>query len=70
MASSGRTQEAVKQLTAAVASEPNYVEARLLLSATLRRAGRLEESLSQYEQVLKIDPQNQEAQKIRSLIPE
>jgi tetratricopeptide (TPR) repeat protein len=58
---SGRANEAVEQLAAAVMADPNYVEARLRLAEALRRSGRPGESLPQYEEVSRIDPRLAEA---------
>ena len=41
-----------QRFEAAVRHEPTYVEARLGLASLLRRSGRLQESLSQYEQLI------------------
>ena len=42
--------------SAAVQSETGYVDARLGLADALRRSGQLEQSLSQYERIVAIDP--------------
>ena len=46
MASSGRGQEAIKHLSAAVGFSPNYVEAYQALADALRRSGRIEQSMT------------------------
>ena len=52
----GDYQQAIESFSAAVKSEPVYVDARLGLANALRRSGQLEPSLSEYERILKIDP--------------
>ena len=56
MASSGRSQDAISHLTAAVQFSPNYVEAYQALADALRRSGRVEQSLAQYNEALRINP--------------
>jgi tetratricopeptide (TPR) repeat protein len=60
MLTGGRESEGIEQLTAAVRFDPGYVEARLRLGEALRRRGRFQESLIQFEQTLEIDPRNAE----------
>ena len=48
-------QQAIESFSAALESEPGYVDARLGLANALRRSGQLERSLSEYERILKID---------------
>ena len=52
----GEHQQAIESFSAAVESEPVYVDARLGLADALRRSGQLEPSLSEYEHILRIDP--------------
>jgi tetratricopeptide (TPR) repeat protein len=61
MITSGREREAIEHLSAAVKYDPRYVEGRLRLAEVLRRSGRLEEALAQYEHVMMIDPRAAEA---------
>jgi tetratricopeptide (TPR) repeat protein len=61
MASSGRSQEAISHLTAAVRFSPNYVEAHQALADALRRGGRIEQSLKQYAEALMINPKSADA---------
>ena len=61
----GLRREAIERFEAAILHEPSYVEARLGLAALLRRSGRLEESLAQYDEVasqaISGDPRFEEA---------
>ena len=61
----GLRSQAIEHFQAAVEHQATYVEARLGLAALLRRSGRLEESLSQYDQVaaqaISGDPRFEEA---------
>ena len=61
MASSGRGQEAINHLSAAVRFSPNYVEAYQALADALRRSGRVEESMAQYAEALGINPKSADA---------
>jgi tetratricopeptide (TPR) repeat protein len=61
MASSGRSADAIKHLSAAVRSSPNYVEAYLALGDALRRAGRVEASMDAYREALRISPKAADA---------
>jgi tetratricopeptide (TPR) repeat protein len=61
MASSGRRQEAISHLTAAVRFSPNYVEAHQALADALRRSGRVEQSLMPYTEALRINPKSADA---------
>jgi tetratricopeptide (TPR) repeat protein len=61
MASSGRLNEAVQRLSAAVQYNPNYLEASMALGDTLRRMGRFEASLMPYADVVRIKPRATEA---------
>jgi tetratricopeptide (TPR) repeat protein len=56
MASSGRSQDAINHLSAAVRFSPNYVEAYQALADALRRSGRVEQSLAQYAEALRVNP--------------
>jgi tetratricopeptide (TPR) repeat protein len=56
MASSGRSQDAISHLNAAVRFSPNYVEAYQALADALRRSGRVEQSLAQYNEALRVNP--------------
>ena len=56
MASMGRYQPAVERLSAAVKSDPDYIEARLALGDLLRQGGRPRESLPQYARVVTLAP--------------
>ena len=53
---SGRHQEAAERFSAAVTSQPDYLEARLGLADALRVTGRAEESLPHYEEIVRTDP--------------
>jgi tetratricopeptide (TPR) repeat protein len=55
-ASTGRGDEAIERFSRAVEYQPNYVEAYQGLADALRRAGRVEASLPNYELALKINP--------------
>ena len=57
MASSGRSQEAISHLSAAVRFSPNYVEAYQALADALRRSGKVEQSLTQYTEALRVNPE-------------
>jgi tetratricopeptide (TPR) repeat protein len=61
MVSTGQYQRALERLSAAVKSDPDYVDARLLLADVLRHSGRPDESLRHYGVVIKIDPTIAEA---------
>ena len=61
MASSGRGQEAIRHLSAAVQSSPNYVEAYQALGDALRRSGRVEQSMTPYTEALRINPKSADA---------
>ena len=61
MASAGLGPKAIEHLTAAVSYNPNYVEAVVALADALRRAGRLNESMAQYQEALRINPRSTEA---------
>jgi len=56
MASSGRGQEAITHLAAAVRFSPGYVEAYQALADAQRRSGRVEQSMSNYAEALRINP--------------
>lgn len=61
MASSGRDEEAIEHLTAAVKYAPTYVEALQALADALRRAGRDEEALPHYQKIIELSPQAADA---------
>ena len=61
MASSGRGQEAINHLAAAVRFSPNYVEAYQALADALRRSGRIEQSMTQYAEAIRINPKAADA---------
>jgi tetratricopeptide (TPR) repeat protein len=61
MASAGLGPQAIEHLTAAVAYNPNYVEALVALGDALRRQGRVADSLPRYESALKVNPRSTEA---------
>jgi len=61
MASSGRGDDAITHLSAAVRFSPNYLEAYQALADALRRRGRVEPSLSRYAEALRISPQSADA---------
>jgi tetratricopeptide (TPR) repeat protein len=61
MASSGRGQDAISHLSAAVSFSPNYVEAYQALADALRRSGRIEQSMTQYAEALRINPKAADA---------
>ena len=61
MASSGRGDEAITHLAAAVRFSPNYLEAHQALADALRRAGRVEQSMARYADALRINPQAADA---------
>lgn len=48
--------EAIEHLQASVVHQPAYVEARIALAETLRRTGRVQDSLPQYREALRLDP--------------
>ena len=56
MAQSGRRDEAIAQLTTAVALKPGHFAARGALAAILGRAGRADEALTQYATALEMAP--------------
>ena len=55
-AGSGRTEEAVNHLTAAVRNNPSYLEARLALADILRGAGRHADAMPHYAEAARISP--------------
>jgi tetratricopeptide (TPR) repeat protein len=55
MESRRQDDEAIKAYEAAVASDPAYTEPRFSLANALRRSGRVQESLTQYAEVLRLD---------------
>jgi tetratricopeptide (TPR) repeat protein len=61
MASTGRYPAAIERLSTALKSEPDYVEARLLLADLLRQSGRPDDSLRHYARVIEINPRVAEA---------
>ena len=61
MASNGQGSQAIEHFSAAVKYQPNYVEAYLALANALRRSGRLEASLVQYEEAVTINPRAAQA---------
>jgi tetratricopeptide (TPR) repeat protein len=61
MASAGRSQDAIKHLSAAVSFSPNYVEAYQALGDALRRSGRVEQALMQYGEALRVNPKSGDA---------
>ena len=61
MASSGRSQDAISHLSAAVRFSPNYVEAYQALADALRRSGRAEQSMTHYAEALRINPKAADA---------
>ena len=61
MASSGRMNDAVQRLSAAVKYNPNYAEALMALGDTLRQMGRFDASLKPYADVVRINPRAADA---------
>ena len=61
MASSGRSQQAITHLSAAVRFSPNYVEAYQALADVLRRSGRLEQAMTQYAEAIRVNPKAADA---------
>jgi tetratricopeptide (TPR) repeat protein len=61
MASSGRGNEAITHLSAAVRFSPNYVEAHQALGDALRRGGRVAQSMERYADALRINPKAADA---------
>jgi tetratricopeptide (TPR) repeat protein len=61
MASSGRGQDAIAHLSAAVRFSPNYVEAYQALGDALRRGGRVQQSMAPYSEALRINPKSADA---------
>jgi tetratricopeptide (TPR) repeat protein len=61
MASSGRGEDAIRHLSAAVRFSPNYVEAYQALADAQRRAGRVPQSMESYREALRINPQAADA---------
>jgi len=52
----GNHQLAVESFSAAIKSEPTYIDARIGLADALRRSGRYGQSLLEYDRTLKLDP--------------
>ena len=61
MMSSGRSQQGIEHLSAAVKYQPNYVEARLVLADALRRSRRAEASLVHYREAITMNPRLSQA---------
>jgi Flp pilus assembly protein TadD len=61
MATAGRGDEAIRHLTAAVAFNPNYLEASQALADAQRRAGRTAAALPIYENIIKLNPRAADA---------
>jgi len=61
MASTGRGQDAITHLSAAVRFSPNYVEAYQALADALLRAGRVEASLAPYAEAIRLNPKAADA---------
>ena len=61
MASSGRGDEAIRHLSAAVRFSPNYVEAYQALADAQRRNGRVEASMASYAEAIRINPRAADA---------
>ena len=59
----GRDKEAEKCFLEAVALDPNYVDALMNLGWFYKRRGRTAEAITQFERVLKVDPQHMRAQR-------
>jgi tetratricopeptide (TPR) repeat protein len=62
LVSAGRYREGIDRFSAALKSDPTYVEAQLQLAETLRASGALEESLTHYKQAATLDPRIAEVQ--------
>ena len=56
LAGVGRHREAIEHLSAAVKSDPSYIEAQLQLAEALRASGHLAESLPVYDETIHLDP--------------
>lgn len=61
MASAGLGPQAIDHLTAAVRYNPSYAEALVALADALRRAGRVADSMTRYQEVLQVNPRSVEA---------
>jgi tetratricopeptide (TPR) repeat protein len=61
MASSGRSADAIRHLSAAVRFSPSYVEAHIALGDALRRAGRVAASMEPYQEALRVSPKAADA---------
>jgi tetratricopeptide (TPR) repeat protein len=57
----GRSQDAIGRFTAALQSDPSFVEAHLQLAEALRATGRFQSSLAEYEATMRLDPRRTEA---------
>ena len=58
MALRSAAEQAIEHLSAAVQYQPNYGEAHLALGDALRRAGRFADSMSHYEEAVRINPRS------------
>ena len=56
LSGSGRHQEAVEELTRALALRPNYDEARRQLGQVLARQGRIDESVAEFQKAIALRP--------------
>lgn len=61
MASSGRGDEAIAHLTAAVGFSPTYAEAYQALGDALRRAGRVAQAIERYADAIRVNPKAADA---------
>jgi tetratricopeptide (TPR) repeat protein len=61
MASSGRGDEAIAHLTAAVGFSPTYVEAYQALGDALRRSGRIAQAMERYGDAIRVNPKAADA---------
>ena len=64
----GRLQEALAQFDAAIASNPNYIDAYSNRGVTLQELGRLEEAIANFDKAIKLKPDYAEANSNRGLV--
>ncbi|RPI68293.1 MAG: hypothetical protein EHM43_05310 [Ignavibacteriae bacterium] len=57
----GKTDEAIKEIEAQIARDPNNVLSRLQYAALLSGTERLDDAIAQYKKIIEIDPRNETA---------
>jgi tetratricopeptide (TPR) repeat protein len=63
LAEKNRTEEAINHFREAIRFSPDYAEANYNLAETLTRSGRIGEAIREYQEVLRIDPKDQDSRR-------